>query len=294
MNCKDVVKNIRQELEDYIIEHKLQSLIIGISGGIDSTLCAALARPVCDCLHISLIGRSIPIATNSEVEIQRAALTGVAFCHDFKEIDLSHTYRQIAPIIVDDYDTADHSDVAFKIRLGNLKARMRMIKLYDLAAQNKGMVLSTDNYTEFLLGFSTIMGDWGDYGMIQHLWKTEVYEISKFILKNMLLDEKQIESLKLCIEAVPTDGLGVSNSDLDQLGAPTYDDVDKILKCWIMTENNYLTNIDAITEQRDRLKDHPVVQRYLKANFKRHWPISISRTALFKKINFKRHWPISK
>jgi len=65
-----------------------------------------------------------------------------------------------------------------------MKARIRMILLYDLAGGNDGMVLSTDNYTEYLLGFWTLHGDVGDFGMIQSLWKTEVYDMVEWIRDN--------------------------------------------------------------------------------------------------------------
>lgn len=58
---------------------------------------------------------------------------------------------------------------------GNLQARCRMIHLYDLAGIHGGLVMSTDNQTEYQLGFWTIHGDVGDFDPIQDLWKTEVY-----------------------------------------------------------------------------------------------------------------------
>jgi len=80
-----MVENIRKELEAYITEKGIKSLVLGISGGIDSAICAALARPVCDKLNIPLIGRSIPISTNTSEERDRAEMVGNAFCTDFDE-----------------------------------------------------------------------------------------------------------------------------------------------------------------------------------------------------------------
>jgi NH3-dependent NAD+ synthetase len=82
-----------------------------------------------------------------------------------------------------------------------------------------------------MVGFWTLHGDVGDFGLIQNLWKTDVYDLSKWIQdKSMGI---QADALKACIEATPTDGLGITNSDLDQLGASTYNEVDKILKTWL-------------------------------------------------------------
>ena len=85
MNCELVVKNIRQNLKDYIVKNNLKSLVCGVSGGIDSALCCALSRPVCDETGIKLIGRSLPILTNKPDEIARAKAIGENFCDDFLE-----------------------------------------------------------------------------------------------------------------------------------------------------------------------------------------------------------------
>jgi len=139
------VKLIREHTKTYIKNNNIQSLVIGVSGGIDSALCAALVRPVCDNLKIALVGYSIPIETNKEDEIVRARNIGKHFCTAFKEIDLTHTYNDIVKGFgIFYYNTTGNIDD--KIRLGNLKARIRMMYLYNMAHKRKGMVLSTDNY----------------------------------------------------------------------------------------------------------------------------------------------------
>ena len=94
MNYKNAVKNIRQEFKNYLIDNKLKSVILGISGGIDSALVAVLAKPVCDELNIPLIGRSISIVSNKQEEKDRAKAIGESFCTDFKEIDLSNLFME--------------------------------------------------------------------------------------------------------------------------------------------------------------------------------------------------------
>jgi NAD+ synthetase len=260
---KTAVQNIRTILKDYIVKSNLKSLVLGVSGGIDSAFAAVLAYPVCKELNIKLICRSLTILTNKAEEINRAKLIGESFGSDFKEIDLSEVFLVMQKSLVEDFDKQDLSSYDFKIRLGNVKARTRMIYLYDLAGKNKGMVLSTDNYTELLLGFWTLHGDVGDYGMFQNLWKTEVYAISEYLAENEC-NQKQKESLIACINAVPTDGLGITNSDLDQIKAGTYEEVDQIL---IKMLNNNLGD----------LHNHPVVQRNRNSEYKRNNPYNIPR-----------------
>ena len=269
MNWKEPIDNIRKELTTYITENNIRALVIGISGGIDSALCAALADPVCEFMGIPLIGRSLPISTNKKDEIERAIKVGAAFCTDFKEErnpsleEIYDYYRKLLSIT-----TGIDGTIEEKIRAGNIKARLRMIYLYDLAAEHKGMVLSTDNYTELLLGFWTLHGDVGDYGMIQQLWKTEVYSMAQYIVA-MSDDDTQRSSLLDCIVAAPTDGLGITNSDLDQLGAENYGEVDRILQAWIEGDG------------KEKYTDHPVVRRYERTHFKRNNPWNIPRDKIF-------------
>lgn len=261
------INNIRKSLEEYIITNKLQSLVIGLSGGIDSALVAALSYKVCLKLNIPFLGRSITIETNKPDEIQRAKEIGHSYTTDFQEIDLTNAYLNFRNSIVEDFDTLDLNDFNTKVRLGNVKARVRMIYLYELASRNKGLVMSTDNLTELLLGFWTLHGDVGDLGIIQQLWKTEVYEMSKYIAENQA-NESQKNALMACLKAVPTDGLGITNSDLDQLKASSYSEVDKILM-------EYLENKNPILEQ------HPVIQRYFRSQFKRNNPFNFKREIYF-------------
>lgn len=261
------IDKTRKLLEEYIISNKLNSLVIGLSGGIDSALVAALSYKVCQKLNIPLFGRSITIETNKPEEIQRAKAIGHSYTTDFREINLTDTYLNFRNSVVEDFDTLNLSDFNTKVRLGNVKARVRMVYLYELASRNKGLVMSTDNLTELLLGFWTLHGDVGDLGIIQQLWKTEVYEMSKFIAENEANDNQK-NALLACVEAIPTDGLGITNSDLDQLKAPTYTDVDNILMEYLETKN-------------PQLESNPVIQRYFNSHYKRNNPFNFKREIYF-------------
>lgn len=240
----------------------IKSLIVGVSGGVDSALVCVLAREVCDRMPgITLKGFSIPITTNKDQEIDRARKVGHLFCHKFMTVDwLARPYFAFVGTGL------DISTLSFeeKIRHGNIKARVRMIFLYDAAHRAQGMVLSTDNLTEFLLGFWTLHGDVGDYGMIQNLWKTEVYGLAEYLANEY--DRKQREAILACVRALPTDGLGITNSDLDQLGVNNYYEGDHILK-------DYLTK-----GYGD--ENHPIIKRHLASQFKRNNPVNIPREAI--------------
>jgi len=278
INYGKVTENIRLKLEEYVLTNNIQSLVLGVSGGIDSALAAALAAPVAEKLNIPLIGRSISIVSNKISERERADEIGFLFCNNYKEVDLSSQFEAMRQVdsMEATLDKDDSESITYKIRMGNIKARMRMIHLYNLASKHKGMVLSTDNLTEYNLGFWTIMGDSpADYAPMQNLWKTEVYELAEYLSKSES-GHKHLAGLALrqCIDANATDGLGISNTDLDQIipgfkgsSQEGYKIVDERLKNFI---NNGFANMD-----------DPVIDRHLRTTFKRNWPFSIPREILF-------------
>lgn len=285
MDYEVAIKNIRSELKKYLEDKQLKSLVLGISGGIDSTLCALLAKPVCDELNIPLIGRSLPAKSNSGGENSRAKDIGELFCTEFKETKIQSIFNKLVDFHWDNYDVyPKEDDTKDAIRYGNMKARIRMILLYDLASATNGMVLSTDNYTELLLGFWTLHGDVGDYGMIQNLWKTEVYEMAEWIVENEYAISPNAKSaIRKVIDADATDGLGVSKTDLDQImpgwegnSRDGYAEVDRILTGFnmLLTEAAKTPNV---IKAMQKLSDTPVIQRQLRTQFKRENPYNIPR-----------------
>ena len=261
--------NIKKAARRYLDDNpNLSSLIMGISGGIDSALTCALAHEVIkDMPRGQLIGRSIPIETNTAQELARARAMGNAFCDHFESKDLTDAYRNLYQALVGQERARDGS-TGEKIRRGNIKARVRMTYLFDLAHHEQGMVLSTDNYTELLLGFWTLHGDVGNYGLLQYLWKTEVYGLAGYLVDRyrQAAASDKADALQQCIEAVPTDGLGITESDFDQIGVPDYAAADQLLMAYLDGKT-----VDTA---------HPVIQRHLGSMFKRLDPQNIDRKTI--------------
>jgi len=235
------IENSHKWLSQYIRDNHLQSICIGISGGLDSCISACIASPVCEELGIPLIGRSLPTGTNKQCECDVADLVGKTFCTDYKKI----------PINCDDiiYEFELCEGKMTPLQKGNIKARYRMMYLYNLASIHKGIVLDNDNFTEWNLGFWTLKGDEGDINLgLHYFWKTEVYELAKYLANNYAAQDKLKESNAIIesIKLIPTDGNGVSNSDCEQFGLDNYEQVDDVLKT--MYYNHYPNSIRALSK----------------------------------------------
>lgn len=262
LNYEHVFNVLVDKTAEYVTSNNLKAMVLGISGGIDSTVVAAICHEVSKKTDIPLIGRSLPIK-NKEDEFSVSELVGEVFCDEFKVFNLSNSYKASlfdlcadAGLIKDckGYDWYWVSDLEeltgrTPIANGNLQARCRMKHLYDIASIRKGLVMSTDNQTEYQLGFWTIHGDVGDFDPIQDLWKTEVYGLANYLCdryKSKALEALHNDYKETCdkyramsyavyssCKLIPTDGLGISNSDLEQIGAKSYDEVDDILSRYI-------------------------------------------------------------
>lgn len=275
-----LTSKIQSEIKEYVFQNGLKALVLGISGGIDSAVVAALTKPVCDELGIPLIGRSISITTNTADEEMRALLIGQSYCTDFEDVDLSIEFAFLKNSILDSEGNGNESEKEIKIREGNIKARMRMIYLYNLASLHKGMVLSTDNYTEYLLGFWTLHGDVGDYGPIQELWKTEVYNLTEY-LASIQLAETAEKGLNLCITADATDGLGITSTDLDQiLSEEDSKDLKSSRQGYALVDKYLMKYLNKETGVFVSKSEKMVLRRHANSRFKRLLPINIPREKL--------------
>lgn len=204
------LEKLAEDLTARLVAYRLQTgvstVVLGMSGGVDSALTAALFKRA----EWRVIGVTMPINQNPE-ETDRGVEACNALGLEHKHIDLSALYNTTLGEMVD-LDAALASDAIttqVKIRRGNVRARLRMITLYNLASAEGGLVASTDNFSELAAGFWTLHGDVGDLSPIQSLLKSwEVPYLSKYV-----------GVPESTWRATPTDGLGISNGDEAQLGA---------------------------------------------------------------------------
>ena len=189
-----------------------KSLVVGISGGIDSsvvsTLCALTKRKT--------IVLSMPIKqikSQHDLSIEH----GKWITNKFKNVE--HKILELENLFLNFEKTL--SDFNNEHGFANSRARLRMATLYQVAAANSGIVVGTGNKVEdYGVGFYTKYGDGGvDIAPIADLYKTEVWELGEYL-----------EVDQRIVDADPTDGLWVdSRSDEEQLGA-SYEQLEEAME----------------------------------------------------------------
>ena len=203
MNSGEKVKYISNWIKSYVdqMPNKAQSLVIGISGGIDSSVSSTLSAMT----GLKTIVLTMPIK-QKENQHDLSLKHQEWLTKKFKNVE-AHT------ISLDNlFETFSSTLNKFDNEHGyaNSRARLRMTTLYQVAAANKGIVVGTGNKVEdFGVGFYTKYGDGGvDISPIADCNKTEVWELGK-----------ELGILKEIIDAPPTDGLwDDGRTDEGQLG----------------------------------------------------------------------------
>ena len=213
MEVNKKVTFIKDWIFDYVnsMPKKAQSLIIGISGGIDSSVTSTL----CAMTGLKTIVVLMPIkqiASQHDLSLKHKKWLKDKFKNvESHTIELDEVFKSFQ-LKLSDFDS--------KHGLANSRARIRMTTLYQIAAANNGIVVGTGNKVEdFGVGFYTKYGDGGvDISPIADCTKTEVWELGKEL---GILDE--------IITAQPTDGLwDDGRTDVGQLGL-TYQELEEAM-----------------------------------------------------------------
>ena len=206
MKLNQYIKDIEKFLKDYLEDSHMEKYILGISGGVDSSLCAVLAKNAVgkERLHCVII----PIESLPEDQEDAIKLANEYDLH-YTIVDASESFREHVKEFQRNGLTLDKST------LGNLKARMRMSILYAIAQHEKGLVIGTDNADERYVGYYTKWGDGAcDILPIAHLVKSEVVEASKILGMSSALAER-VPSAGLYEGQTDEKELGVSYKELD-------------------------------------------------------------------------------
>lgn len=231
-------------LRDYLKTSGLKGYVLGLSGGIDSAVVALLLKRA----KIPFKCVLLPFAQlNDDLDIAQRMSLQENF--DYDVIDIAKTHASIIE------DLQKNNVNISRENAGNIKARLRMTYLYSYAQSLSYLVVGTDNYVEYMLGYFTKYGDGGvDILPIVHLLKGEIYDLAR-----LLGTPQEI------INRTPSAGFYEGHTDEDELGF-TYEEADRYFSGKIVndeTKKKIERLIRISTHKREPLPQPKPYQRKL-------------------------------
>lgn len=202
INPEEESRRIAGFIKKTLIKQGFENVVLGISGGLDSTTVYHLLNRVIKPDKIITINFPYFDTIKSDSKLSAKVTIPINqiindFCQELK---------------------TKEEDITSKIRRGNIVARVRMTILFDLAKKNHALVCGTENRSERLLGYYTRFGDQAsDLEPILHLYKTQVKQLARYL--------KVSEEI---INKTPTADLWPGQTDEDELGF-SYEEADKVL-----------------------------------------------------------------
>ena len=174
LNWSEVETKIRRFIEDYVEKSKAKGIVLGLSGGIDSSTTAALSALAID--GNKVFGLLLPEhETYNAQDIEHAKLVAEKFGLKTQMIDITPTLKTF-------YNTIPIFETADKLCKGNIKARTRMIYIYYYANKLNLLVCGSSNKSEAMTGYFTKWGDFAaDISPIMDLFKTQVRKLAQHI-----------------------------------------------------------------------------------------------------------------
>lgn len=237
INPKKETKKIIKFLKSIQKKTKINKVVLGLSGGIDSTTTLYLLKKSYKKKDIFIVympydTKLIPIFDKQLNKLKKIIKKIKIPEKNFFIIPLKRPADKIIDQMktlgkkglnkliceIKECFTCPNTDYLNKIRVGNMMARLRMIILFDIAKKINALVCGTENKSEHLLGYFTRFGDAAsDIEPILHLYKTQVYQLAKYL-----------KVPQEVIDAEPTAGFWDGQTDENELGF-TYQEADQIL-----------------------------------------------------------------
>lgn len=253
LDLSSEIDRITEFIHAYVHGSGFSKAVIGLSGGIDSSLSAALSVRALG--KENILGLMLPYKNSSPASFEDALLLA-------EQLDITHHKIDITPM-VDSYFESFQPQ-ADMLRRGNWMARIRMCVLYDYSALHRALVVGTSNRTELLVGYFTQFGDGAcAFEPIGHLYKTEVWQMAALLG----IPDK-------IIKKTPTADLWADQTDEGELGL-FYPQLDEIL--YLLTEQRMQP--DSITAQGFTSEQVQKVQNLMRrSEYKRMLPPALEGT----------------
>lgn len=217
LNYQNEIEKIKEFIKQQLNKAGFTKLIVGLSGGIDSSVTAALCIKAIG--KENVFGVMLPYRKSHPDSLEHAKQLAERLEIKYEVVDIS----QMVDVYFKKY--AADADI---LRKGNRIARERMCVLYDLSAKYKALVAGTGNKSELMVGYCTQYGDSAcAFEPIGHLYKTEVLKLAKILnLPDSVINKK------------PTADLWEDQTDEDEMGI-TYKELDEILYQMLDQEMEY-------------------------------------------------------
>ena len=248
----DIVKFVQNKVS----EANADGLVVGLSGGIDSTLAAFLA-----CKAVgkeNVFGIVMPSTTTPTEDKLHGTTIAQLLGIKYKEIAIDSILNEFLSVTQLEEN---------KLAIGNLKARIRMSIIYFYANSKNYLVSGTGNKSEILIGYFTKYGDGAcDIEPIGDLYKTDVYQLAKYL-----------EIPQEIIDKPPRAGLWNNQTDEDEIGM-TYELLDKILYRFIEKDIDANSIADELDIEVDDVND--IINRVNRNKHKSKLPESPKKTLM--------------
>jgi NAD+ synthase len=209
LDYEHVEKALIEWLKGKVNEAGADGVVVGLSGGIDSSVTSILAKKA---YPDNTLGLVMP-CYSSEQDKTDAIKVAEKFDIDYEIKNLDTLFDSFKSLV-----EADSKESKKNLALANAKPRLRMVTLYYYAAQNNYLVLGTDNWSELKVGYFTKYGDGGiDLTILGRLVKSEVRELAKHLgVPQNIIDKK------------PSAGLWENQTDEGEMGL-TYEELDQYI-----------------------------------------------------------------
>lgn len=235
-------------LKEYCENTGFKKVILGLSGGIDSALTAALAVEALGKENVS--GILMPSMFSSEGSV----IDSIALAQNLGIKTVKHT---ITPLFDNFMEKIAHERL-HDLAEENLQARLRGLILMFFSNRDGGLLLSTGNKSEAAMGYGTLYGDLaGGYNLICDLTKTNVYKLSNYINRNGEIIPQAI------IDKAPSAELRPNQKDQDSL--PEYEVLDDIIEMYV----EQLMPKEEIYKKYDKSLVDSTIKKIYRAQFKR-------------------------
>jgi len=218
--CEAVYEALVLGTRDYIRKCGFARVLVGLSGGIDSSLTAVIAVDALGAANVTGVGMPGPFSSEGSISDARVLANNLGL--RFEIVPITHVYDRFLNVL-DPLFAGARRDVTEE----NLQARLRGVTLMALSNKWGALVLTTGNKSELAVGYCTLYGDMcGGLAVISDVPKTLVYELSR--VANRRHPGAIPESV---FEKPPSAELRPDQKDSDSL--PPYDILDQVLKAYV-------------------------------------------------------------